>query len=74
METTTKASHFIDLELVNGAHDYHPIPVVLERGEGVYLWDVEGKKYFDFLFDNSPIYMKKVNHFEMHLHLKYCTL
>ena len=48
METSTKASHFIDLELANGAHDYHPIPVVLERGEGVYLWDVEGKKYFDF--------------------------
>ena len=55
METTTKASHFIDLELVNGAHDYHPIPVVLERGEGVYLWDVEGKKYFDFLSAYSAV-------------------
>ena len=55
METTTKASHFIDLELANGAHDYHPIPVVLERGEGVYLWDVEGKKYFDFLSAYSAV-------------------
>lgn len=31
-----------------GAHNYHPLPVVLERGEGVYVWDVDGKQYFDF--------------------------
>ena len=55
METTTKVSHIIDLELANGAHDYNPIPVVLERGEGVYLWDVEGKKYFDFLSAYSAV-------------------
>ena len=39
----------INLEYKYGAHNYHPLPVVLEKGEGVYLWDVEGKKYFDFL-------------------------
>ena len=55
METISTASNFIDLELENGAHDYHPIPVVLERGEGVYLWDVDGKKYFDFLSAYSAV-------------------
>src|SRR6056300_312685 len=55
METLTKTSHYINLELENGAHDYHPIPVVLERGEGVFLWDVEGKKYFDFLSAYSAV-------------------
>jgi ornithine--oxo-acid transaminase len=55
MEEIATATHFIDLELENGAHDYHPIPVVLERGEGVYLWDVEGKKYFDFLSAYSAV-------------------
>ncbi len=38
-----------------GAHNYHPIPVVLERGEGVYVWDVEGKKYYDFLSAYSAV-------------------
>lgn len=38
-----------------GAHNYHPLPVVLERGEGVYVWDVEGKKYFDFLSAYSAV-------------------
>ena len=38
-----------------GAHNYHPLPVVLEKGEGVYLWDVEGKKYFDFLSAYSAV-------------------
>ena len=47
METLIPTSYFIDLEHEHGAHDYHPLPVVLERGEGVYLWDVEGKKYYD---------------------------
>ncbi len=40
---------FIEMEDKYGAHNYHPLPVVLSKGEGVYLWDVEGKKYFDFL-------------------------
>src|SRR2546425_391439 len=47
--STNKAAHFIDLEDKYGAHNYHPLPVVLDRGEGVYLWDVEGKRYFDYL-------------------------
>jgi len=55
METIINADHFIELEHRYGAHDYHPLPVVLERGEGVYLWDVEGKKYFDFLSAYSAV-------------------
>lgn len=45
----------IELENKYGAHNYHPLPVVLSRGEGVYLWDVEGKKYFDFLSAYSAV-------------------
>ena len=45
----------INLEYEYGAHNYHPLPVVLEKGEGVYLWDVEGKKYFDFLSAYSAV-------------------
>lgn len=45
----------ITLEAQYGAHNYHPLPVVLERGEGAYLWDVEGKKYFDFLSAYSAV-------------------
>lgn len=46
---------FIELENVHGAHNYHPLPVVLERGEGVYLWDINGKQYFDFLSAYSAV-------------------
>ena len=46
---------FLELEDVHGAHNYHPLPVVLERGEGIYVWDVEGKKYFDFLSAYSAL-------------------
>ena len=45
----------ISLEDKYGAHNYHPLPVVLSKGEGVYLWDVEGKKYFDFLSAYSAV-------------------
>jgi ornithine--oxo-acid transaminase len=45
----------IELENKYGAHNYHPLPVVLSRGEGVYVWDVEGKKYFDFLSAYSAV-------------------
>tara|TARA_R110001583_G_scaffold4351_2_gene25180 strand:- start:18227 stop:19468 length:1242 start_codon:yes stop_codon:yes gene_type:complete len=45
----------IDLEDKYGAHNYHPLPVVLNRGEGVYVWDVEGKKYYDFLSAYSAV-------------------
>ena len=44
-----KSAELIALEEKYGAHNYHPLPVVLEKGEGVYVWDVDGKKYFDFL-------------------------
>ena len=39
----------INLENQYGAHNYHPLPVVLTKGEGVYVWDVEGRRYYDFL-------------------------
>ena len=55
METLTHSQQLIAIEHDHGAHDYHPIPAVLERGEGVYLWDVEGKKYFDFLSAYSAV-------------------
>jgi ornithine--oxo-acid transaminase len=45
----------IDLENKHGAHNYHPLPVVLNKGEGVYVWDVEGKKYYDFLSAYSAV-------------------
>lgn len=45
----------IDLEDRYGAHNYHPLPVVLSRGEGVFMWDVEGKKYYDFLSAYSAV-------------------
>jgi len=45
----------IDLELKHGAHNYHPLPVVLERGEGVFVWDVEGKRYYDCLSAYSAV-------------------
>jgi ornithine--oxo-acid transaminase len=45
----------IDLENKYGAHNYHPLPVVLSRGEGVYVWDVEGKQYYDFLSAYSAV-------------------
>jgi len=46
---------FMDLEDKFGAHNYHPLPVVLAKGEGVFLWDVEGKKYYDFLSAYSAV-------------------
>jgi len=46
---------YMDRESKYGAHNYHPLPVVLERGEGVFVWDVEGKKYFDFLSAYSAV-------------------
>ena len=45
----------IELEDKHGAHNYHPLPVVLSKGEGVYVWDVEGKKYYDFLSAYSAV-------------------
>ncbi|WP_447951920.1 ornithine--oxo-acid transaminase [Chryseobacterium koreense] len=52
---TKNSQYFIDLENEHGAHNYHPLPVVLDKGEGVYVWDVEGKKYYDFLSAYSAV-------------------
>ena len=49
------SKNIIDLEYKYGAHNYHPLPVVLEKGEGVFLWDVEGKRYYDFLSAYSAV-------------------
>lgn len=49
------ASDYLRLEEQYGAHNYHPLPVVLNRGEGVYVWDVEEKKYYDFLSGYSAV-------------------
>jgi len=57
METVEKLSseQLIQMEDKHGAHNYHPLPVVLEKGEGVHVWDVEGKKYYDFLSAYSAV-------------------
>jgi ornithine--oxo-acid transaminase len=55
LSTVSKTDYFIDLENQYGAHNYHPLPVVLKRGEGVYVWDVEEKRYFDFLSAYSAV-------------------
>lgn len=52
---TINTKHYIDLEDKFGAHNYHPLPVVLERGEGVHVWDVDGRKYYDFLSGYSAL-------------------
>jgi ornithine--oxo-acid transaminase len=50
-----KTRHYLDLEEQYGAHNYHPLPVVLDRGEGVFLYDVDGKRYYDFLSGYSAV-------------------
>jgi len=59
MHTTIALSaasqHYLDLEEKYGAHNYHPLPVVLDRGEGVFLYDVDGKRYYDFLSGYSAV-------------------
>lgn len=55
MERITSSQQAISLEDQYGAHNYHPLPVVLSRGEGVFLWDVEGKRYYDFLSAYSAV-------------------
>ena len=52
---SSNTQKYLDLEDTYGAHNYHPIPVVLDRGEGVYLYDVDGKRYFDFLSGYSAV-------------------
>ena len=58
MSTTTtlsRSEQLIELEERYGAHNYHPLPVVLEKGRGVFVWDVEGKRYYDFLSAYSAV-------------------
>src|SRR6476659_7646200 len=50
-----KTQYYLQLEEQYGAHNYHPLPIVLERGEGVFLYDVEGKRYYDFLSGYSAV-------------------
>lgn len=50
-----KSEQFIEMEHQYGAHNYHPLPVVLSKGEGAFVWDVEGKRYFDFLSAYSAV-------------------
>src|SRR5262245_4177561 len=52
---SAKTQYYLELEEKYGAHNYHPLPVVLDRGEGVYVWDVDGKRYYDFLSGYSAV-------------------
>ena len=54
-ENKLSSAQLMDLEERYGAHNYHPLPVVLHKGKGIYVWDVEGKRYFDFLSSYSAV-------------------
>ena len=53
--TVSQTGYFIELENQYGAHNYHPLPVVLKEGKGVFVWDVDNKKYYDFLSAYSAV-------------------
>ena len=55
MDMVSNTQYYLDLEEKHGAHNYHPLPVVLTRGEGVFVWDVEGRRYYDFLSGYSAV-------------------
>ncbi len=55
LQEVSNAKHYMELEDRYGAHNYHPLPVVLSKGEGVFVWDVDGKKYYDFLSAYSAV-------------------
>ena len=55
IEKVTNSAQAIELEDKYGAHNYLPLPVVIAKGEGAYVWDVEGKKYYDFLSAYSAV-------------------
>ncbi|HEY0298374.1 MAG TPA: aminotransferase class III-fold pyridoxal phosphate-dependent enzyme, partial [Arachidicoccus sp.] len=55
IQVSAASDYYIDLEEKYGAHNYHPLPVVLEKGEGIFVWDVEGKRYFDYLSGYSAL-------------------
>ncbi|HWY98597.1 MAG TPA: aminotransferase class III-fold pyridoxal phosphate-dependent enzyme, partial [Bacteroidia bacterium] len=55
IDISANTQQYINLEEKYGAHNYHPLPVVLNRGEGVFVWDVDGKRYYDFLSGYSAV-------------------
>lgn len=55
LELSANTQRYLDLEEKYGAHNYHPLPVVLNKGEGVFVWDVDGKRYYDFLSGYSAV-------------------
>lgn len=55
ISVSDNSKYYLSLEEKYGAHNYHPLPVVLEKGSGVHLWDVDGKKYYDFLSGYSAV-------------------
>lgn len=55
IELSANTQHYLELEEKYGAHNYHPLPVVLNKGEGVFVWDVDGKRYYDFLSGYSAV-------------------
>lgn len=55
VQVSSETQRFIDKDMHYGAHNYHPLPVVLTKGEGCFVWDVEGKRYFDFLSAYSAV-------------------
>ena len=55
IDMTSTTQYYIDLEEQYGAHNYHPLPVVLKKGKGVHVWDVDGKQYYDFLSGYSAL-------------------
>jgi ornithine--oxo-acid transaminase len=55
LELSARSQYFLDLENKYGAHNYHPLPVVLQKGEGVFVWDVDGHRYYDFLSGYSAV-------------------
>ena len=55
ISVTPNTQHYLDLEEKHGAHNYHPLPVVLKKGSGVFVWDVDDKRYYDFLSGYSAV-------------------
>jgi ornithine--oxo-acid transaminase len=55
IQLSANAAQYLELEEKHGAHNYHPLPVVLNRGEGVFVWDVDGNRYYDFLSGYSAV-------------------
>ena len=63
------SQEIIALEDKHGAHNYHPLPVVLAKGEGVYVWDVDGKKYSNF-YPLTPLLIKVIVILKLFVHLR----